>query len=347
MNDVSPIPPRTAGTRRLVVAALVLIVAGIGAWRGWAWWQARSTQERTAASETALRLEALESRAEALRRDQRAQAQRLLDAAATNRILRDEVLGLGQRGALLEESVAKLTDPNRHGAQALRLDEVELLLSQGAQRLDIARDLVGAKRAYALAAGALDGIDDHRLLNLKQALAQERTALDALGPGTQAEGSARLDAWVKALAALPRDAHAAQGGDIRDRPTWQRILAPLVDVRPTRDTTLIAPAERTAADAALQIEISLARAALEREDDAAYRAALDRIGTWLPRLWPASPARQQVSAQLHALRQAPTPAQPAVLGTTLQQLRALRNAGVRLRLPPTPEAAADVPEVSP
>ncbi len=347
MNDVSPSPPRTLGSRRLIVATLVLIVVGIGAWRGWAWWQARSTQERSVASETALRLEALESRAEALRRDQRAQAQRLLDAAATNRILRDEVLGLGQRGALLEESVAKLTDPNRHGAQALRLDEVELLLSQGAQRLEIARDLGGAKRAYALAAGALEGIDDHRLLNLKQALAQERTALDALGPGTQAEGNARLDTFVNALAALPRDAHAAQGGDMRDRPTWQRVLAPLVDVRPTRDTTLIAPAERTAADAALQIDISLARAALEREDDAAYRAALDRIGRWLPRLWPASPARQQVSAQLQALRQAPAPARPAVFGTTLQQLRALRNAGVRLRLPPAPEMAPEAPEVTP
>ncbi|WP_081420296.1 uroporphyrinogen-III C-methyltransferase [Pseudoxanthomonas sp. Root630] len=345
MNDASPTPPRTVASRRVIVALLVLIVAGLGAWRGWAWWQARSAQERTAASEASLRLDALEARAEALRRDQRAQAQRLLDAAATNRVLRDEVLGLGQRGALLEESVAKLSDPNRHGAQALRLDEVELLLSQGAQRLDIARDLEGAKRAYALAAGALDGIDDHRLLNLKQALAQERIALDALGAGTQAEGSARLDAFVKSLATLPDDAHAADDGVAR--PAWQRVLAPLVDVRPTRDSTLIAPAERTAADAALQIEISLARAALEREDDAAYRAALDRVGTWLPRLWPDSSALRQVRGQLHALRQAPAPTQPAVLGTTLQQLRALRNAGVRLRLPPTPEATRDVPEVTP
>lgn len=347
MNDASPSPPRTLGSRRLVVALLVLIVAGVGAWRGWAWWQARSAQERTAAAEASLRLDALEARAEALRRDQRAQAQRLLDAAATNRVLRDEVLGLGQRGALLEESVAKLSDPNRHGAQALRLDEVELLLSQGAQRLDIARDLAGAKRAYALAAGALDGIDDHRLLNLKQALAQERIALDALGAGTQAEGSARLDAFVKALATLPRDTHAVDAGDTRTRPAWQRVLAPLVDVRPTRDTTLIAPAERMAADAALQIEISLARAALEREDDAAYRAALDRIGTWLPRLWPDSSALRQVRGQLHALRHAPAPTPPAVMGTTLQQLRALRNAGVRLRQPPMPEATRDAPEVTP
>jgi len=346
VNDVSPTTTRSAGTRRLVVAVLVLAVVGAGAWRGWAWWQARAAQERSAQSDATLRLEALEARSEALRRDQRAQAQRLLDAAATNRVLRDEVLGLGQRGALLEESVAKLTDPNRHGAQALRLDEVELLLSQGAQRLDIARDLAGAKRAYALAAGALDGIDDHRLLNLKQALAQERIALDGLGAGTQAEGSARLDAFVKSLAMLPRHTRTADDGDARTRPAWQRALAPLVDVRPTRDTTLIAPAERAAADAALQIEISLARAALEREDDAAYRAALDRIGAWLPRLWPDSSAFRQVRAQLRALRQAPAPTRPPVMGTTLQQLRVLRNAGVRVRTPVMP-ATADDPEMAP
>ena len=64
-------------------------------------------------------------------------------------------------------------------------------------------------------------------------------------------------------------------------------------------------------------------------------------------LRPASPARQQASAQLQALRQAPAPANPAVFGTTLQQLRALRNAGVRLRLPPAPEMAPEAPEVTP
>ena len=69
----------------------------------------------------------------------------------------------------------------------------------------------------------------------QQALAQERIALDALGAGTQAEGSARLDAFVKALATLPRDTHAVDAGDTRTRPAWQRVLAPLVDVRPTRD----------------------------------------------------------------------------------------------------------------
>lgn len=339
VNDEPTSPRRTPGAGRLIALAILVLVVGLAAWRGWAWWQARGEGRRDEQAMTVQRLEALEARAEALRRDQRAQAQRLLDAAATNRVLRDEVLGLGQRGALLEESVAKLTDPDRHGAQALRLDEVELLLSLAAQRLEIAHDPAGARRAYALAAGVLDGLDDHRLLNLKQALAQERVVVDALGAGARADAFARLDSLADAIAGLPRQAPAAAPGQVR--PAWQRWLAPLVDVRPSRDTTLVAPDQRAAADVALQIEIGLARAALERGDDAAYRAALARVDAWLPRLWPDSPARRQVHARLRTLQQAQAQARPTEVGSTLQQLRALRSAGMRLR--PTVET----PEVTP
>ena len=339
VNDEPTSPLRTPGAGRLIALAILVLVVGLAAWRGWAWWQARGEGKRDEQAITVQRLEALEARAEALRRDQRAQAQRLLDAAATNRVLRDEVLGLGQRGALLEESVAKLTDPDRHGAQALRLGEVELLLSLAAQRLEIAHDPAGARRAYALAAGVLDGLDDHRLLNLKQALAQERVAVDALGAGARADAFARLDSLADAIAGLPRQAPTAAPGQVR--PAWQRWLAPLVDVRPSRDTTLVAPDQRAAADVALQIEIGLARAALERGDDAAYRAALARVDAWLPRLWPDSPARRQVHARLRTLQQAQAPARPTEVGSTLQQLRALRSAGMRLR------QTRETPEVMP
>src|SRR5690606_26711923 len=151
----------------------------------------------------------LEQRLDALRADQRAQVARLQQAEATNRLLRDEVIGFGQRAALVEETLQSLADPERSGAQALRLDEVELLLAQGQQRLLLAGDLDGARRAYALAAQLLEGIADHARLDLRQALAQERAALDALGADPGAIAAGRLEAVAASLPAPPRQAAPA------------------------------------------------------------------------------------------------------------------------------------------
>lgn len=320
------------GRTGLIVLLLALLLLGLLGWRGWAMWQAREARVRASAAESEQRIGALEQRIDALRRDQRAQTQRILDAAATNRVLRDEVLGLSQRGALLEDSVSKLADPTRHGAQALRLDEVELLLSQAQQRLTIAEDLDGARRAYTLADGALQGIDDPRLLNLRQALAQERAALDTLGNGPHAAIARRLDAFAAGLAKLPDHAPAA---DASQQAAWQRLLSPLVDVRRTESNTIIAPTERAAGQAALQIELALARAALERDDAAGFRAAVARMDEWLPRLWPDSPALRQRRDELKTLRTAALQPSLPVLGSTLQQLRQLRNSGYSAPLPAT------------
>lgn len=327
-DETAPSPKR--GNRGLVIVLLVALLLGLAGWRGWVAWHAREQQAQATIDQAEQRIAALEQRLEALRRDQRAQTQRILDAAATNRVLRDEVLGLSQRGALLEDSVSKLADPTRHGAQALRMDEVELLLIQAEQRLAIADDVAGARRAYALAAGALQGVDDPRLLNLRQALAQERAALEALGDGPHAAISARLDRFAAALATLPQRAPATGDGQ---RPAWQRMLAPLVDVRPTVGDVAIAPSERATGEAALQIELALARAALERDDAAGFKAALDRMQAWLPRLWPDTPQLQRQRAELKALRGTPLQAEAPVLGSTLQQLRLLRGNGVSIPLP--------------
>lgn len=330
MNDTAATPRRNHRSW-LFVALVALLALGLGGWRGWNWWQAREAARQTRLDIAEQRVAALEARIEALRRDLRAQAQRIQDGATTNRVLRDEVLGLGQRGALLEETVAKLADSRRSGPQALRLDEVELLLSQAGQRLQVADDAEGARRAYALAAGALDGIDDPRLLNLKQSLAQERAAVDALGPGTQAAAAKRLAAFRSNLKTLPARAPEAQ------RPAWQRLISPLIEVRPSQQT-LLDPAERTAAQAALDLQLGLAQAALERGDDAGFDRALAAADAWLPRLWPPSTALVQRRTELKSLQALPLRDAAPVLGSTLQQLRAWRAGGPDSVPPPGPPA---------
>jgi uroporphyrin-3 C-methyltransferase len=301
-------------------ALALLAVLG---WRGWTAWQARQVQSAAAARDDAEQWRALDARLDALRRDQRAQAQRIAQADATNRVLRDEVLGLGQRAALLQESVDKLADPARHGVQALRLDEVELLLTLGAQRLQLAADLDGARRAYALAAGVLGGIDDPAWLDLRQALVQERAALDALGADPKSIALARLEAFAATLAppsALPGEA------DYRALPWWRRAFARIVEVRPSNRDLAVAPGDRAAGYAALQLELTLARSAGERRDAEAWRNALSRSDGWLARLWPPSPALQRQHAQIKALQALPLQLALPTLGSTLQQLQSMRAA---------------------
>ena len=314
--------PRRRGIGPLLGLLLLLLIAVL-AWQGWIRWRAR---ELAHAADVAQQWQALDARIDALRVDQRAQAQRLQQADTTNRVLREEILGIDQRAALLEASVQRLGDPERHGIQALRIDEAALLLGQGEQRLRLSGDLDGARRAYALAAGVLADVDSAGsagLLNARQSLVQERAALDAVGADPKALAASRLDAFAASLAlSPPRAASTPEAAS-----WWRRAFARLIDVRPA-DQAIAAPgADQAAAFAALELEITLARAAVERRDVPAFRAALARADGWLVRLWPDSPALRQRRAQLSALRQLPLQLDVPGLGSTREQLQALASSG--------------------
>ncbi len=313
-GDATPTPPQRPVPRG--GSAWLAVLLAFAATGGWLWYSdhQRTERERVAEIEATQRVQALEARLDRLRGDVRGHSQRLQQADATNRVLRDELLGMGQRATLLEGNVAKLADANRHGAQALRLDEAELLLTLGQQRLQLAADLEGARHAYALAAGAL---------NLRQALAQERAALDALDADPRRVALQRLDALAAKLpdpAAMPRAPAPAA-----DAPWWDRVLTRLVSVRRDDAPVVIASEDREAGDIALQLELALARTAIERRDAVAMRAALTRADAWVMRLWPASPQRKAALDELHALRAAPLALHIPTLGSTLEQLRAQRG----------------------
>lgn len=286
-------------------------------------WKARAERDRQQAADVGQQVDALNGRIDAIRRDQRAQLQRLQQADATNRVLRDELLGIGQRAALIEDTVSRLADPDRHGAQALRLDETELLLGMAQQRLAIAGDLDGARRAYALAGHVLDGIDDPAYLSLRQTLQQERAGLDALGTEPRVRAMAELDALSQTISAAPMPAETR--GE-PDAPWWRRAFAGLIDVRPSDRAVAVQPADRVAAVAGLQLELSLARAAAERRDEDGFRAALRRADGWMTRLWPESPLLREQRAKLQAVAARPLSLALPTLGSTLQQLRQLRAA---------------------
>lgn len=317
--DSTPVPRTGSGRGAFVFALLVLAALAFAGWRGWHAWSARDAAMRRTFAEQA---DALGARLDALRGEQRAQALRLQQDEATNRVLREELIGLGQRSALVEQTVEKLADPDRHGAQALFLDEAALLLATGQQRLQLAGDLDDARRAYAIAATLLERVDDPKLLDLRQTLVQERAALDALGADPRASALRQLAAFSAALPPVANDATPVEDANA---PWWQRVLARVVRVQPSNGAIATDPADRRAARAGLDLELSLARAAAERRDIAAWREALDRAGAWLHRLWPDSPQRRALEARLQALRAHALVVSSPVLGSTLQQLQALRS----------------------
>ncbi|RZA20665.1 MAG: hypothetical protein EOP93_05425 [Lysobacteraceae bacterium] len=315
MPSVPPRRSRAGGLLLLLLLASVLAAAG---WYGWRQFQAQQSRIEALALQ---QRQAAEARIDALRITQHAQAQRLQQAEATNRVLRDELLGLGQRAALLEDSVSKLADPDRHGAQSLRLDEIELLLGIGQQRLHLGDDVDGARRALALAAPLVAGIDDPAYLNLRQTLAQEQAAMDALGADPRVRATTLLDLLMVGLEAAPASAAPTD----RRAPWYERLLARVIRVQPTAGAGLDQRPDREAALAAVQVEASLARAAIERRDAAAFASALARIDGWLQRLLAGSPAlaqKRRIAGELKAL---PLRAESPLSGTTLQQLRSLRG----------------------
>lgn len=321
MNDIAPPPPRRP-LRWILPLATVAAMVGVAGW-GWSQWQAQQARTAQREADANVLVQGLAGSVEALRRDQRSTSQRVQDAAATNRVLRDEMLGLSQRNALLEENLARLADSTRHNAQALQLEEAELLLSQAGQRLAFAGDVDGARRLYALAAAALDDVQGSDYLNLRQALMQERNAVDALGAGPRAEINQQLARFSQQVGALPEQVAAAPGDGAA--PWWHELLAPFVTITPTAAQGPLTGAERSAAWDSLQLELTLARAAVERGDQAGFEQALDRVALWLPRLWPDSPGLRERRAELQHLRTRVLSPPLPELGSTLQQLRAMRD----------------------
>ena len=73
----------------------------------------------------------------------------------------------------------------------------------------------------------------------------------------------------------------------------------------------------------MQIELSLARAAIERRDDAGMAAALDRISAWLQKLQPSNLAIDR--KRIGEIKAISLRVDAPLSGSTLQQLHALRG----------------------
>jgi len=333
-DSIAPAPPRRRG--RVLLWLVVLALLAFAGWEVRTWWNAHMQSAPTEAASDDASIGNEADAINALRREQHALAQRMSDATASNQVLRDEVLGVGERAALLEQSVARISGPRAQGEQALRLDEAELLLTIGQQQLVLSSDVGNALHAYALADATLAGSTDPSALNLRQSLAQEIAALHALPTDPCASVAGQLDAFEASLATLP---FATEPARVAPASVFDRVVGSMVEVRRAQAQDLLDPAAREAALTAVRLELTLARLALERRDATSFRAALARIDGWLPRLYSsATVARQR---QLLAdLERAPLRIDLPILGGTLDELRRLRQSQPETLVPATPAPVA-------
>ena len=317
---------RGTGPLAWLLALAVFVLVAVG---GWWWW---TQQAQVADAGPDLSPEALDARlleteqaTASLRRNQQTIEQRLGDTQARTGLLREEVLGLGQRAAILEDNLREVSSQAAEGAEALRLDEVELLLGLAQARLAVAGDTEGAIRSLVLAQQALAAMTDPQFISLRQTLAQEISALRALPADPRDEAAGELDALEATLPRLSSRAPGAPPAAAEGGSRWQRILDALVQVRPSSSQDLISPADRATGEATLALELALARTALERRDEAAFRASLTRIDQWLQRLYADDATLRERRERLRALAgRTLSPALPDA-GAALQQLRDLRR----------------------
>ena len=321
----SPDARRPSGALGWLLLLLVVAALAAGAWYAWRTLGTEAPEGPDLSPEALdARLLDAEQAVVTLRRTQQGLDQRLTDTTARTGLLREEVLGVGQRAALLEDSLRELSAQASEGREALRLDEAELLLSLAQARLDVAGDLPGAIRATAMARDTLEPLTDPQFINLRQTLGQELAALRALPADPRSVAAGELDALQ---ASLPRLASRAPGAPPASGTGsgWQRLLDAIVQVRPSSAQDLISPADRATGEAALGLELALARIALDRRDEAGFRAALVRVDQWLQRLYAEDATLRERRERLAELGTLDLSPDLPMSGSGLQQLRDLRR----------------------
>lgn len=341
-------PPKRTGRTAWPWLILLLAVAAAGLW----FWDAQkrlaiaergSDEWRQIADELRGRQLEVDRELEGLRDRQRSIDNKLSDSASGQRVLREEVLGIGERAAVLEDALNRLAQTRQEGAQAMLLDEAEFLLLTGQERLSLFRDAGAAARAFSLADAALGGLQDPVFAPLRLTLAQEISALNELPADPLPLARTRINALLAALETLPVPLRHA-GINAENPSRLLSLLGQLITVRRLDEAGApVDPLLRGAQLTMLRLRLQLGLVALERGDATAWSTSLRAIEADLRSLFEATDSR--VVAHLQAMAGLQTPASsPASVGTTLRELRGLR-ATRRLgsvQPPSVPAAAAPI-----
>lgn len=294
-----------AGRRRWLMLALVVIalavVTGLASGGGYLYWRIQQLDERVAAvpdeRERALerfaRSKALAQSMERLEGKVTTEVERLEKAVDDVSASADErAQALRERVDNLKEAVATARELAGRDQLDWRLAEVHYLVAVAARRLMIAHDRRAAIAAMEAADRSLAEVGDVRLLDLRQRLVDDISALHQTEPADVEGIAVRIQSLLQRIPDLPPQRQRASGGSASDgegsgasaeaQDWWQRLregLSSYVVVR--RQGGANGPA-RPQADRSLPAGEKLGyalsearRAALRREPDP-YTQAIQR-----------------------------------------------------------------------
>lgn len=306
-----PPPPRPRGGRPLawLFALLLLAAAGYGGWRAWQWgtgaWQHVVTDQDTLAR---------------LTRDVAALRAQSGQLAAALQGTQAQLTELGGRVGNGEQALARLSDTVEGGRARLQLAAVEQLLLMANDRLLLAHDVAGAQKALDFADQRLALLSDPRLFKVREALAQERTALAALALPDFAGATLALAETIRRVPQMPLrvqvPAHfevaapalaPPQGDGVLAR-IWAAVQTALSNVFALRRTDppaprLLAPEEAVLVQQVLELKLEGARLALLAGDGRTFADLAAGARAWLGRYYDETdPNVRAAGAELDRLR---------------------------------------------
>lgn len=326
-------------------------------------------QQRQQALEAALQQRddeldtAIEQRAQQLEAALRETSQQILrqtqERVAANNVAAD---AQAERLALVERSLTTLRrDLGRSETDGVPLAEAELLLRFAQQRLLVARDTQSAIALYRQADEILRAVDDAAVFAVRDALARELAALEAV-PVVDVEG---LFARLGGLSARVADFNVAVDGAVQDfsvQPQaadsaadgwWGRVKQTLGRYFVvTRSTPDIAPqlgsGEQFLLRTLVQLHIEQARIALLSDEPDLYRAALADARTVAQRwLRGEAGAVDDFLAALDGLRETAIVSELPEVGTALAALQQVASVGAPAAQTAAPDAPAPTSPAAP
>ena len=326
-DEPRPAEPRR---RRLWPWLVLLILMGAAAVGFWLIQQRADQADRTrmewqqVADELRGRQKDVDAALDAIRARQQTTLDRLNEAAASQRVLREELLGMGERASLLEDALSRLAQSRQEGAQAMLLDEAEFLLLTGEERATLFNDPESAIRAFALADSALASLDEPIYATVRPTIAAEIASLRQLPPDRRAPLRAALTRIEAELRRLPSSGESGAVGTGKSR--LAEILGQLVTVRRLDEAGApLTPLARAARMDTIGLQLRLALSAYESGDHAGYVNGINAAVAMSTSLFEQDNQPAQAAlGQLRELATAPPPVDLPVLGAALSELRGLR-----------------------